>query len=465
MSTITNKLDKKTIIKWIITAIITFCVWLIPVSETYTQVIHNYMTITVFCILLIAFEFFDMLVPAVALPLLYMLFNVSSGAVILNAWTGTTIYMMLGAFVLANIMNDCGLLSRIAYFIIKFFKGSYNAILYGLMLVGWIISFLTFTNGFVIMATLLLGVCKALGYDKACKESSIIFMVGLFTNLTVQVWQYFPALVAMMEAGVHTVLPDYSVAWYFQMLYLWPLAIFSVLFIWILTKIYHTKDIQLAGDREYFDREYQKLGKMSSAEIKVAIIFVLILVFLLTTNIHNLSANYAFLIFPFLLYFPGLNVGTSEAIKKVNFSVLFFVAACMGIGTVGLDVGMGDAISSVVTPLLSGKGTFVTVWFVMFIGMIANLFMTPFAMISCLAAPLTQIAIDMGIDPLVNLLSLLLSVDLMFLPYEGTSVLVLFGFGMISLKDFVKFSTWKIVLYYIFAAVVLIPYWKLLGLC
>ncbi len=461
MSTITNKMDKKTAIKWIITAIITLCVWLIPVSETYTQVIHNYMTITVFCILLIAFEFFDMLVPAVALPLLYMLFNVSSGAVILNAWTGTTIYMMLGAFVLSNIMNECGLLNRIAYFIIKFFKGSYNAMLYGLMLVGWIISFLTFTNGFVIMATLLLGVCKALGYDKACRESSIIFMVGLFTNLTVQVWQYFPALVAMMEAGVHTVLPDFSVVWYFQMLYLWPLAVFSVLFIWILTKVYHTKDIHLAGDRDYFDREYKKLGKMSAAEVKVAIIFVLILVYLLTTSIHNLSANYAFLIFPFLLYFPGLNVGTSDAIKKVNFSVLFFVAACMGIGTVGLDVGMGDAISSAVTPLLSGKG----VWFVMFIGMIANLFMTPFAMISCLAAPLTQIAVDMGINPLVNLLSLLMSVDLMFMPYEGTSVLVLFGFGMISLKDFVKFSTWKIVLYYIFAAAILIPYWKLLGLC
>ena len=461
MSTITNKMDKKTAIKWIITAIITLCVWLIPVSETYTQVIHNYMTITVFCILLIAFEFFDMLVPAVALPLLYMLFNVSSGAVILNAWTGTTIYMMLGAFVLSNIMNECGLLNRIAYFIIKFFKGSYNAMLYGLMLVGWIISFLTFTNGFVIMATLLLGVCKALGYDKACRESSIIFMVGLFTNLTVQVWQYFPALVAMMEAGVHTVLPDFSVVWYFQMLYLWPLAVFSVLFIWILTKVYHTKDIHLAGDRDYFDREYKKLGKMSAAEVKVAIIFVLILVYLLTTSIHNLSANYAFLIFPFLLYFPGLNVGTSDAIKKVNFSVLFFVAACMGIGTVGLDVGMGDAMSSAVTPLLSGKG----VWFVMFIGMIANLFMTPFAMISCLAAPLTQIAVDMGINPLVNLLSLLMSVDLMFMPYEGTSVLVLFGFGMISLKDFVKFSTWKIVLYYIFAAAILIPYWKLLGLC
>lgn len=458
-------IDTKVTVKWIITILITFAVWLIPVNETYTQVIHDYMTITVFGILLIAFEFFDMIIPAVALPLLYMIFNVAPGETVLNAWTGTTIYMMLGAFVLANIMNDCGLLNRIAFYLIKFFKGSFNAILYGLMLVGWIISFLTFTNGFVIMATLLLGVCKALGYNKACRESAIIFMVGLFTNLTVQVWQYFPALVAMMDAGVQTVLPDYSMDWYFQMLYLWPLAVFSVLFIWMLTKIYHTKDIKLGGDKDYFEKEYKKLGKMSSAEIKVAVIFVLILVFLLTTNWHGLSANYAFLIFPFLLFFPGLNVGTVESIKNVNFSVLFFVAACMGIGTVGLYVGVGDMISSIVTPLLSGQGTFVTVWFIMFVGMIANLFMTPFAMISCFSAPLTQIALDMGIDPLINLLSLLLSVDLMFFPYEGTSVLVLFGFGMISLKDFIKFSTWKIVLYFVFAAIILIPYWKLLGLC
>ena len=61
--------------------------------------------IVVIIIMVIAFELFEMLVPSIMLPTLYFL----SGLVPLNvafaSWTNTTVWMVLGALILANHRN------------------------------------------------------------------------------------------------------------------------------------------------------------------------------------------------------------------------------------------------------------------------------------------------------------------------------------------------------------------------
>ena len=41
--------------------------------------------------------------------------------------------------------------------------------------------------------------------------------------------------------------------------------------------------------------------------------------------------------------------------------------------------------------------------------------------------------------------------DQVFLPYEVTSILLVFSYGFISMKDFIKYNLIKTVLYFVFS--------------
>ena len=42
------------------------------------------------------------------------------------------------------------------------------------------------------------------------------------------------------------------------------------------------------------------------------------MLYLITANIHKLDENYAFVIFPILLFFPGINAASPSVLKKVD---------------------------------------------------------------------------------------------------------------------------------------------------
>jgi solute carrier family 13 (sodium-dependent dicarboxylate transporter), member 2/3/5 len=50
------------------------------------------------------------------------------------------------------------------------------------------------------------------------------------------------------------------------------------------------------------------------------------------------------------------------------------------------------------------------------------------------------------------------------LRYEYVLVLIFFAYGLIRIKDFAKFFSIKMGLNIVYISVILIPYWKLIGL-
>ena len=208
----------------------------------------------------------------------------------------------------------------------------------------------------------------------------------------------------------------------------------------------------------------QRMGKMSIEEKKTAFITLLLVLFLLTNPIHGIDVAYAFLILPLLLFFPGINVGKKQALDRINISLFAFIGTCMAIGTVGSAVGMSSLITTTLVPLLEGKSTIVVLYVILIIGMFVNFLMTPAGLNACLSTPVTQISMDLGINPMAPLLTMFMGMDQVFLPYEVTSILLVFSYGFISMKDFIKYNLIKTVLYFVFFGLIQIPFWKLLGL-
>ena len=86
------------------------------------------------------------------------------------------------------------------------------------------------------------------------------------------------------------------------------------------------------------------------------------------------------------------------------------------------------------------------------------------AIMAAFSAPLAEVALGLGIDPLAFFYTIFHAVDQIIFPYEYVLYLIYFAFGLITIKDFMKIFSIKMVTSIILILFVLIPYWKLIGL-
>ena len=215
--------------------------------------------------------------------------------------------------------------------------------------------------------------------------------------------------------------------------------------------------------KAYFQEEYKKLGKITINEIKAVIICLLLLVFLLTTNIHGISVMWGFALFPLLAYLPGVGFCDAEDMKKTNFGMAFFVAACMSIGSVGTSLGIGQLVSSIAMPLIEGKSVSVVFFVIYILCILLNFLMTPLAIAAAFSLPFSQIVMSMGVNPDAFFLFETIAIDQIFLPYEYVVYLVVFSFGAMRMNDFIKLMSIKALVATIYIFFILLPFWKVIG--
>lgn len=455
--------SKAPYIKWSFTICIPLLFFCFPATEQYPQQLQIFFAITAFVLLITAFDLMEIIVPSILLPTLYFLSGIVPIDKAFGAFTTPTVWMIFGALILANGLDECGLLRRIALGCICRCGGSFTGTLYGLFIAGVIISFIAFSQAFILMVTLTYGICKAMNLKKS-NEAALICISGMLGGVTSLSWMYNPGYLALGEAGIRTFQPGFSISWYESLLYNGPIFFLSLGCIWLLSRMFHTKEIKFEGGAEYFNKAYEDLGKMGAREKKALFIVVLLMVYLFSGPIHHLPAAYGFMICPYLLFFPGIRVATAETIRKTNFSIMFFIAGCLCIGVVASALHAEKFISSLVSPLISGHGSMFVLLLLLFMGMVCNLFMTPYAMMAALSMPFGTLGVDAGISPLASIMALLMSTDLIFMPYEIAPCLLMYSFGLISLGNFVKFYSFKTVATFVFFVCIIWPYWRLLGL-
>lgn len=455
--------NKTSLIGWLVSLLIPVVVWLIPVSEMFSGQLRLFFVITSFVICLVAFNLLPLMVSAVLLPSLYAISGLVPMETAFSSWTNNTVWMILGALVLATVLDECGLLIRIAYWTIRKCGGTFTKTLYGIFIVGIILNLITFCNAFIITMVLVYGICKAMNL-KPSRESALICFAGCCAGVTPSSFLYNPGYASLMETSIRSFVPDYTMGILVMPQYLWPLCLCCFITIFILTKVHKTKNMKFEGGKEYFDSKYAELGPMSAKEKKGLVVVGLLLLYLVTTNFTKFPAAYGFMVLPYLLFIPGVSVGNAEMVKKVNFPIIFFIASCLGIGTVGNAVGFGDFIAGVAVPLLEGRSALVAGLAFLVFGAIANLFMTPYAMVGGLSIPFANIAIQLGMSPVAACMILVFSCDLVFLPHEVAGYLVMYGFGLMPMKDFIKTQALKSLVMLLVFICIMFPLWSIFGM-
>ena len=261
----------------------------------------------------------------------------------------------------------------------------------------------------------------------------------------------------LLNAAEVTTGTKYFLSWLTYFTHMAPYLLFVLAFIWLMPKMF--KPTKKLPGKEFYKEEYEKLGKMSHDEKIGGLVTVALIVFMLTGDIHHIALDWAFIVIPWLMYFPGLKIGKAEDVQRIDFGMVFFCVACLSIGITSGYLGIGKMVADFLIPVLQPLSSTVVAGAIYLLAVLLNLLLTPFAILAGFSEPIAQIAQSVGIDPLGALYAMYVGCDQVFLPHEYLTYMIFYAFGLMRMADFVKLATTKTIFATVFTIIVLIPWW------
>lgn len=458
-----NTKDRTNLIKLASLAAVFLVIVLIPANEIFTWNIKLFIAITVFGIGLFALSVFSSpLIPSLILMFGYT--AVSDLSTVMTGWSADSPWIILCVYVILQVAERTGLLNHIAYFILSKTGGTYAGICFGLYAIGFLLSFL---GSSVVIAVLAIaaGLVKSLklGYTKPgigimlCAFVSVIDATP-FVFDPARLWFYN---IACAGAGIAP--PDVSYGMWFR-----NGAVFIIEYLAILAAVIlicRPKNGRIDGS-EFIKEQVRQNGAVKPEEKKTAVILMLMFVYLFTNHFHGLPMIYGFVAAAIALFLPGLNIGTLEDIKRVNFVYPIFVVACLSIGNVSAQLGVGELIADAALRIgLESRGEFLFLIFVFLLCYSLNFFMTPLSIFAGVMPPLAAIAMSLPTihDISVIVVTVHVATINIILPYETANNLVLYSFDTMSMKSYTKAFALRSVLSFAVFALALV-YWYAVGL-
>lgn len=454
-----------TLAKWLTTILLPLGIQLIPATDSFPVPMREFLVSTVFVILLAAFELLPNMLVGLLLPVAYVMTGTVPVASALGIWSGSfMIFMIVGGMIFANALDESGLLNRMVLWAGTKCRGSLLKLLIALMVAGLLVMFVSFTNGWMVTLVLCYGVVKALKLERT-NEGILIMVVAQIVSTASLNFIYSPLTVGLWGGGVQMAVEGFEMTWWALTVYNLPLIAIQFIIIYLLYRLYKPAKF-LKGGALYFETEYAKQGKLTVKEKKAIFLTTLLFLYIFTQPWHKLDMNYGFIIIPMLFFLPGINVATKQkSLDTVNIGFIIFIASCMSIGSVGAAVGIGPAISKSITPMLEGCPVPVFLFLCIIFGIIMNILMTPSAMQGMFPGPLAALGTGLGISyPLLPFMAMFFANDMVFFPYENAYLLVMFGFGVMSMKDFLKYNLIKMALTLVLFWVLVLPFWYMMGL-
>ncbi len=449
------KLSRKEGLTWLSIIICLAIIWMIPTNEIFNEKIQLFLMITIATIIIFATEIMDNLIPSLLLPLLYVTFNLVPAPVAFSPWSTDIPWMVLGGFLFASVLDRTGLLKRIVYWIIIKTGATYRGIIFGLILLAMIPFVST-----IPMATITYGICKALDLGKS-RASAGIMMAAACGVLTRGFFIYTPGNLGILLGISKEIQPlpmDYG-TFLFQNLVFVPLVFVLG---WVASVM--MKPEKPISGKDYFITARANLGPMNPEEKKCALVSFLLMIGLFTTHLTGISTVMIFAGGSTLLFLPIIGCGTRKDIQSVNFSMIVFICACMSIGAAATTLGIGKLIAVNLLPHLNNLSATAFLMGTWFFAVLLNFLLTPLAAMATFGALLTQTSLDLGINPYLTNYVFFQGLDQIIFPYEYALYMIFFSFGLIPIKDFMKFFGVKMLICGLFLFLIGIPYWHLIHL-
>lgn len=346
-------------------------------------------------------------------------------AVAFGAWTKGTMWIVVGAYLIAGAVKDSGLGQRIAYaFMLKFVKSAKSLIL-SIFALTFVLALLIphpFPRAFLILAVVSV-IAESAGYGEddrgklgflifaAAVPCSMFFMTGDST---------LNPLVASYRANGGAAIG--FVDWFIYMSL--PMVVATLCTIVLALALFKPSK-ELVYDREEVLAKQAALGKLSEKEIRTIVWLVIAIALWLTVSGDYLA--WVTLVIGVLMAMPVIGeVLTPASWSSVDIKTLMFLTAAMAIGSVGGATGMNAWIADVVLPSTVPANPYLFALLVCALTMVIHMFMGSVmaGLGICVPAFLTFIQ-GTSVTPIAVALIVFTAINLHYiLPFHNLAILV-----------------------------------------
>jgi len=465
---IAKKMDPKLCVKWGITILVAVILAMIPSNETvFTPAMKAFTVISATAILAFAFDLMSTTIIALLIPIAYWMFRVAPLEAIFKPWTQSTVWLMFGAVIMAACYDKTGIFKRITYWFMAKTGGSINAFIYGLIAIAVFGAYTGIGMQTIVYFLLVVGFCSALEVKKGSNLGAVLLYTAYIAGAAVGIILAYDPMFDIGMNMAKMVLADFVDVSVFNISY-YTYALHNVVFmpsvflmIWLATKV--LKIDTKIGSKEFFQEQYQAMGKMSTDEKKCIGSAAFLFILFLTQKYTGFDVAICNMLAALWCFLPVVGFCDEQDLKQVNYSVPFFVAGTMCIGTVANVVGVGQIVAGMIVPFI-GDNIYTNAFSIFIIGYVLNLLLTPIAAASVVSGPLILAVYQMGINPIPVMYTLVQGLNNVLFPYEGAYFLLMFSFGYMKMGQFVKLFTTKTILMLVWLLVFGVAWWKFLGL-
>ncbi len=353
---------------------------------------------------------------------LMCIFQLDEPAEIFYAWTGTTMWLVIGAYLIANAVKTSGLGERIAYSYMLRFVTGFRSIIIGIFALTAILSLLIphpWPRAFLIMAVMAV-IIQSSGISKAdaVKIGFAVFAASVPCSL----------IFITGDAVINPLAASYAggadfVTWLKVMGV--PAIIMSIITLILFLALYRPER-GYSIDKDAIRGKLADMGKMSGVEVKTIVWVLIAIVLWFTESIHGIDIGWVTFAVGMLMSMPIIgDLNAAKDWSAVPIHVLVFLTAAMAIGHVGADTGMNAWIASFM-PTSVPDNMFIIAAIIVALSFAVHMLLGSVIAVMGVAVPaILAFAQPLGIDPMVATMICYMAVAAHYLfPFQHLNTLV-----------------------------------------
>jgi di/tricarboxylate transporter len=192
------------------------------------------------------------------------------------------------------------------------------------------------------------------------------------------------------------------------------------------------------------------------------LILFLILI-LITDRWHGLDAGWVIILLSFVAFLPVVGLMNEGVFQKMSLTAVFFVVGCMSIGSAATASGADKMLIGAIAPMFEGQSGLAAMLLGYLAGTAINFLLTPLAAFSAMTVPITQLALEVGVNPLPVMSAFSYGLEQYIFPYEYAVLLFFYATGWVHLRHIMLVFFMRFFVALILLVAVAYPYWSMLG--
>lgn len=412
-------------------------------------------------------------ITSLAVVPLAALMGIAKPAAALGGFASTSVYLIVGAFVLAAAMVKSRLAERITYKMMEWIGTSSLRITLGITLVNILLAFLvpSSTARTAILLPVCLGIIDVFATEGRTKFAVNLLLTLAFTNATISAGILTATVPNPVTVDFIAKAGGPVINFTQWLLYGFPPALVMTFFTWwVIQKMYPPEVADLPGGDSYIKAKLRELGPVTGDEKRSLLVFLLVVGLWVTGGITKIDTTIACLTGVILLFLPKIGfLSWADANKGISWQIIFVAGGGISLGEMLMHTGAAKWLAVTIFKSL-GLASLSVIMMLVIIIFILQYFHILFVGTTAMATAFLPIVIGMAqvvdVSPLIFALpaGMIMGGYPLLMFYCTLPNILIYGTGRLSVGDFPKVGFIVCTVACLVYALCAMTYWKWLGL-